>query len=81
MKPMLKAPGIKRLRLKYDESPSKFAFKFNLRRYTKGEPADSCTFEVRLPGEAQYQVGWCKLEQVETCVESAWFQRLKLKTG
>lgn len=22
----------------------------------KGEPADSCTFEVRLPGEAQYQI-------------------------
>ena len=34
MKPMLKAPGTKRLKLKYDESPSNFAFKFNLRRYT-----------------------------------------------
>ena len=33
-KPMLKAPGTKRLKPKYDELLSKFAFKFNLRRYT-----------------------------------------------
>ena len=31
----LKALGTKRLKLKYDEPLSKFAFKFNLRRYTK----------------------------------------------
>ena len=30
---MLKAPGTKRLKLKYDEPLSNFAFKFNLRRY------------------------------------------------
>ena len=30
---MLKAPGTKRLELKYDELLSSFAFKFNLRRY------------------------------------------------
>jgi len=30
---VLKAPGIKRLKLKYDELGSSFAFKFNLRRY------------------------------------------------
>jgi len=34
MKPMLKPPGAKRLKLKYDELLSDFAFKFNLRRYT-----------------------------------------------
>jgi len=34
MKPMLKAPGIKRLKLKYDWPLSKIAFNFNLRRYT-----------------------------------------------
>jgi hypothetical protein len=34
-KPTLKAPGIKLLKLKYDETPSKSAFKFNLRRYTE----------------------------------------------
>jgi hypothetical protein len=34
MKPMLKAPGTKRLKLQYDEPPSNFAFNSNLRRYT-----------------------------------------------
>jgi len=36
MKPMLKAPGTKRLKLKYDELLPSFAIKFNLRRYTVG---------------------------------------------
>ena len=31
----MKAPGIKHLKLKYDKSLSKFAFKFSWRRYTK----------------------------------------------
>ena len=35
MKPMLKAPGTKRLKPYYDESPSTFAFEVNLRRYNK----------------------------------------------
>ena len=35
IKPTLKAPGTKRLKLKYDEPLSKFAFKLNVRRYTK----------------------------------------------
>ena len=35
IKPILRAPGTERLKLKYDEPPSKFAFKFNLRRYTE----------------------------------------------
>ena len=33
MKPTLKPPGTKRLKPKYDEPLSNFAFKFNLRRY------------------------------------------------
>jgi len=33
IKPVLNAPGTKRLNLKYDEVLSNFAFKFNLRRY------------------------------------------------
>jgi len=33
MRPTLKAPGTKRLKLKYDVPLSHFAFKFNLRRY------------------------------------------------
>ena len=35
IKPTLKAPGTKRLKLTYDGMASKFAFKFNLRRYIK----------------------------------------------
>jgi len=34
--PVLKAPGTKRLKLKYDKLLSSFAFNFNLRRYSKG---------------------------------------------
>jgi hypothetical protein len=34
IKPMLKAPGTKRLKLEYDKLLSSFAFNFNLRRYT-----------------------------------------------
>jgi hypothetical protein len=37
IKPTLKAPGIKPLKLKYDELLSSFAFKFNLRRYTMAD--------------------------------------------
>jgi len=33
IKPTLKAPGTKRLKLECDELLSKFAFRFNLRRY------------------------------------------------
>jgi hypothetical protein len=36
MKPTLIANGAMRLKLKYDESLSKFAFKFNSRRSTQG---------------------------------------------
>ena len=37
MKPTLKAPGTKRLKLYYDEPPSNSAFKFNLHRYSVGQ--------------------------------------------
>jgi len=36
IKPTLKPPGTKRLKLKYDELLSSFAFNFNLRRCTMG---------------------------------------------
>jgi len=39
-KPVLKAPGTKRLRLFYDGPPSNFAFKSNLRRYATGSTRD-----------------------------------------
>ena len=37
IKPALKAPGTKRLKLQYDTPLSNFAFKFNLRRYSSGK--------------------------------------------
>ena len=40
VKPTLKAPGTKRLKLKYDELLSNFAFPSNLRRYAAGEYLD-----------------------------------------
>jgi len=36
MKPVLKAPGTKRLKLNHDEPLLNFAFNFNLRRYSQG---------------------------------------------
>jgi hypothetical protein len=36
MKPLLKAPGTKRLKLKSDEPVSSSGFNFNLRHYTLG---------------------------------------------
>jgi len=39
MKPMLKAPVTKRLKLTHDEPPSVFAFKFNLHHYSMAERA------------------------------------------
>ena len=50
IRPTLKAPGTKRLKLKYDEPVSNFAFKFNLRRYNQKqawpfwEPVDYVAF-------------------------------------
>jgi len=35
MKPVLKAPGTKRLKLTYDQLLSNYAFNFNLRHYNK----------------------------------------------
>jgi hypothetical protein len=35
IKPTLKAPGTKRLKLTYDQLLATFAFKFNLRRYSQ----------------------------------------------
>ena len=52
IKPTLKAPGAKRLKLKCDELLSSFAFNFNLRRYT------SCR-DDRFA--AIYMVGRCRL--------------------
>ena len=39
IKPTLKVPGTKRLKLKHDKLLSTFAFNFNLRRYNTAEEA------------------------------------------
>jgi hypothetical protein len=53
IKPTLKAPGTTRLKLKYYEVLSSFAFKFNLRRYTKSAPfrvmVGRCSMTVSIP--------------------------------
>jgi hypothetical protein len=49
IKPTLKAPGTKRLKLKYDEPLLSFGFKFKLRRYTT-DPASPSTNTVGTHG-------------------------------
>jgi len=53
IKSKVKPPGTKRLKPKHDEPPSKFAFRFNLRCYTKGDIAEV----MRMLS----QVGRCRL--------------------
>ena len=55
IKPMLKPPGTKRLKLKYGKLLSKFAFNFNLRRFT---PADDAAIEAH---SAAVEVWRCRL--------------------
>ena len=43
IKRTLKAPGINRLKLQYDEPPSNFALCFNLSRYTSASPTMTTT--------------------------------------
>jgi hypothetical protein len=77
MKPMLKAPGTQRLKLRYDETPFNFAFKLNLRRYTAGSKeannyavASLLTALARVVAAGAWPaadavsravVGWCRL--------------------
>ena len=68
MKPMLKAPGTKRLKLKYDEPPSNFAFKFNLRRYSMVDGSFWLSPFGPYKKLSELWVGRCKLAHVE----SAW---------
>ena len=59
MKPMLKAPRIKRLKLKYDAPVSIFAFNVNLRPYNLANLAlESVPDSPRWRG---LMVGWCGL--------------------
>ena len=47
IKPTFKAPGTKRLNPKYDILLQSFAFKFNLRRYSKEDKVKSKKAKVR----------------------------------
>jgi hypothetical protein len=51
IKPAVKAPGIKRLKLNYDKMLSSFGFNFNLRRY----------IEAQMHENAGAAVGRCRL--------------------
>jgi hypothetical protein len=54
IKPTLKAPGAKHLKLKHDEPLTTLAFNFNLRRYTMGPAAGQPKFIT-------LKVGRCRL--------------------
>ena len=45
IKPMLKPPGTKRLKLEYDGLLSTFTFNFNLRRYIKEHKESKCVIQ------------------------------------
>jgi len=70
IKPTLKAPGSKCLKLPYDELLSSFAFKFDLRRYNEA-PCPGCEKNMRelycaqaVPACGAFQthlVGRCRL--------------------
>ena len=59
IKPTLKAPVIKLLKLKCDDLRSKFAFKFDLRRYIKAANAKATPAEA--PSGIQIMVRQCRL--------------------
>jgi len=49
IKPTLKPPGTKRVKLEYDGLLSSFGFKFDLRRYTKPSPSFALTSSSAQP--------------------------------
>jgi hypothetical protein len=51
MKPTLKAPGCKRLKLESDDSLSIFAFNSNLRRYNEAFPLKAGSIPAGFPPE------------------------------
>ena len=50
IKPTLKAPGSKRLKLEHEKTLSNFAFKLNLRRYSMAPPRALKWYPDRLAG-------------------------------
>jgi hypothetical protein len=61
IKPKLTAPGSERLKLEYDGPLSSFAFKFNLRRYTKVGDLVAAGQTSLKTAELEHVVGRCRL--------------------
>ena len=90
IKPKLKAPGTKRLKLKCDEQLSNVAFNFNVRRYNKVEARRtqvvikqvSNKWRLALKRLQHNVVGRCRLKTMSKPVfkvPMAWSQRLNLQ--
>jgi len=60
IKPMLKPPGTKRLKLECAELGSNFAFNFNLRRYTTGEDGEDIWLGKATVEAGPTKVGRCR---------------------
>jgi hypothetical protein len=64
MKPMLKAPGTKRLKLNYDELLTNVAFNIRLRRYTRGGDLSDRAFVRADPRDVR--------ETLALVIDAAW---------
>jgi len=78
IKPLLKAPGTKRLKLKHGEQLSNFAFKFNLRRYSPVQQQRAAESAVALalltgPGRA------VQVDPIKPTLKAPGSKRLKLQ--
>jgi len=60
IKPTLKEPGSKRLKLKYDGPLSNFGFNFSLRRYIVVSVRGTMSVQDCIT-DCMYKVGWCRL--------------------
>jgi len=85
MKPVLKAPGTKRLELKCDELLSSFAFNFNLRRYNVVSASRDRTIitwdlirERRISSHQQHGKA-VQVEPMKSTLKAPGTKRLKLK--
>ena len=61
IKPTVKAPGTKRLKLNCDAPLSNVAFNFELRRYTKAGLASAVLAGLEAGADVQALVGRCRL--------------------
>jgi hypothetical protein len=66
IKPASKAPGTKRLKPKYDDPLSNFAFKFNLRRYNEERLQKALNYFINQAVSAAFYT-W--RENAEYCAE------------